>query len=377
MQENIIYKLKTLQSIEPERAWQADRKRKLMEKVSVFGVKNDILLSANDIYAKKPAFDARSFMPNRFAVSFASILMILTGGVFTVGASQSSLPGDTLYSVKKVGEQMALAVASDQDRPKIEIEQAGKRLEELAQISQKASDSDQHQKVAQLVSDFQEKVSSANEHLSQLSEKGGTSEGAQLASVARVVNEQSEKYTDVLQKTTDGLPQTVKEKVADQVADATKTTEQTNLSALMVMVDNPQDQDSGDIAAKVQKTLDKAEVKVNELAATQTPAAQMATTGDDSKGSICSGSATDSSVKGGASAKDINTENVAITEEAKKELEKAKENLKSNNLADTLKNVAAVGEITDKVVTPDTSGLVAPTTTDPTLPKAADIPSKR
>lgn len=352
--EEVIYKLKTLQSIEPDEAWRDSKKRKLMEKISVFGVRNDIFLSSSDIYTKKPAFDFRSFVPNRFAVSFASIALLLTSGVFTVNASQSSLPGDPLYSVKKVTEQVELAMASDQDKPKVEIEQAGKRLEELAQVSQKTSDSNQHEKVQQLVAEFQEKVDSANTHLSALSDQNTSdnTKKAQVAGVAKIVNEQSEKYTDVLQKTTDSLPDTVKEKVADKVADAAKTAEKVNLTALMVMVDNTDDQNKEEVVAKVQQTVAKAEAKVNEIASTTAPADQTPAASGDTKGSICSNDASDSKASTtDGTVKDNSTENVAITQEAMKELEKAKENLKNNNLIDTLKSVAAANDMADTVST--------------------------
>lgn len=362
MQEDIIYKLKTLQSIEPDEAWKMDRKRKLMEKVSVFGVKNDIFLSGRDIYAQKPSFNFRNLLPNRLAVSFTSIAVLLTSGIFTVGASQSSLPGETLYPVKKATEQVALAVASEQDKPKIEIEQAGKRLEELAEISQKTSDTNQHQKVEQLVTDYKDKVESANTHLNQLNEKGKTDGSVKVASVAKVVNEQSEKYTQVLQKTTDSLPETVKEKVATQVADAAKTTEKTNISALMVMVETKQEQNTQEVAAKVQKTVEKAEVKLNVLSAQTATAVvtQAACAATDIKNDT----AAQDSV---CASKDISAGNVVITEEAKTKLEEAKESLKNDNLTDTLKSVSEVTEITAQVApvvvvtTVTTTEIVAPT----------------
>lgn len=364
MQEDIIYKLKTLQSIEPDKAWQNEDKRKLMEKISVFGVKNDIFLSARDIYADKARFSFKSLFPNSFAVSFASIALVLTSGILTVGAAQSSLPGDPLYGVKIATEKVALAIASDQDKPKIEIEQAGKRLEELAQISQKSSDAKQHEKVEQLVAEFKDKVDSANTHLTQLNEKGS---GVQIASVAKVVNEQSEKYTEVLQKTTASLPETVKEKVAVQVADATKTTERTNIASLLVMVETNENQ--AEVAEKVQKTVEKAEVRVNELSvqtatAVATQQSVCALQNASEAETAIAGSET-TTTENTCVSEDISAENVVITEEARKKLEEAKESLKNSNLTDTLKSVSEVTEIAAQVApvtatTATTSTEVAP-----------------
>ncbi|MFA7171607.1 MAG: DUF5667 domain-containing protein [Candidatus Paceibacterota bacterium] len=346
MQEDIIYKLKTLQSIEPEAAWRADKKRKLIEKISVFGVQNDIFLSAGDIYTEKSKFSFASLMPSRLAVSLTSFALILTSGIFTVGASQSSLPGETLYPVKKASEQMKLALTSDQNKPRVEIEQAGKRLEELAEISKKSSDVNQNEKVETLVAEFQAKVDSANTHLGELSEKGKTDSTVKVAGVAKIVNEQSEKYTNVLKTTTEGLPTTVKERVATKVADAAKTTAKTNISALMVMIETQKEEDVEEIAAKVQKTVEEAQAKVSALSA-QTAAAvetQTACSEEDVKNDTA---AADSI----CTSKDTNAGNVVIAEEASRKLEEARENLKNSNLTDTLKSVSEVTEITAQVNT--------------------------
>lgn len=344
MQENIIYKLKALQSIEPEATWQADTKRVLMKKTSVFGVKNDIFLSVGDIYSEKPRFSFASLMPGRLAVSLTSFALILTSGIFTVGASQSSLPGEALYPVKKVSERVKLALTSDQNKPKVEIEQAGRRLEELAEISKKSSDADQNEKFEALVAEFQSKVDSANTHLAELSEKGKTDNSVQVANVAKVVNEQSEKYTDVLHRTTASLPTPVNDQVAVKVADAAKTTTKTNISALMVMVETQEDGNSEEIAAKVQRTVEDAQVRVNELSVQAATAVvtQVACSAEDIRNDT---SVADST----CTSKDTNAGNVVIAEEASKKLEEARENLKNSNLTDTLKIVSEVTEIAAQV----------------------------
>ncbi|MDD3190475.1 MAG: DUF5667 domain-containing protein [Candidatus Pacebacteria bacterium] len=336
MQEDIIYKLKALQSVEPEGKWVAETERKLMRKASVFGVKNDILLSSNDIFARKTKTNIFSFFPNRVAVSFASLAIVFTGGVLTVGASQSSLPGETLYSVKKAGEQVALAVASEQDKPKVEIQQAGKRLEELVQISQKSSDTEQHKKVEQLVTDFEAKVNSANERLVQLSQSGGA-EKTKIVDAAKVVNSQSEKYSEVLEKTNASLPEVVKEKVAEKVESAAKTTQKTNLEALLVIVESSDNQIDEETTAKIQKKVDGIEVKVKALEEKEAAAVVAANCAEGNGQSIVT-----SVINGMAS-----SESATITVEAKVELEKTKESMKNNNLADTLKGVATVEEMTE------------------------------
>lgn len=341
MQEDIIYKLKALQSIEPDELWMAEKKRRLLERFSVYGVKNDIFLSSKDVYSRTAKLDLRHLLPNGMAVSLASLTVLLTGGMVTLGASQSSLPGDSLYMVKRASEQMALAVASDQDKPKVEIEQAGKRLEELAQVSQMSSDAAQHQKVEQLVSEYQRKVTDANDHLARLS--GGSADKTKIADTAKVVTEQSEKYTGVLQTTTSSLPTTIKDKLAVQVADAAKTTEKVNISALMVMVETkgPEDQE---VANKVQATVANMEAKVNEAAAVP------ASPGAES----CSGEA-DGETKIGAAA------TLPASGASSVALDEAKAKLSNNDLMGSLESVATIIEQESQATsTPPVAGEAAP-----------------
>lgn len=363
MREDIIYKLKTLQSIEPEEALKAGRKRKLMEKISVFGVRNDIFLSSSDIYTTKNKFALGSIFSNRLATSLASIAVVFASGIWTVDAAQSSLPGDTLYSVKKAGEEISLAIASEQDKPKVEIALAGKRLEELAEISQKTSDSNQQQKVEMLVEEFNEKVASANERLSQLNEKGKTDDKVKVASAAKIVNEQSEKYSEVLQKTAQNLPDVVKDKVAAKVADAATATEKVNLSSLMVMVESKEPQNTEEIVAKVQKTIEKAEVKVSALSV-QTAASAL------SQFEACetaNSNETETAASEICSAQDKTSESSVMTEEAIRKLEEAKESLKNSNLTDTLKSVSQATEIAAQVV-PDPVAPVVQVVAQPVQP---------
>lgn len=345
MQNDIIRQLKTLRSIEPEAAWKESAKGKLMEKVSVFGAAEGVF-SIREMEIK-PKFDIRALFPSRMAVTFTSMVVVLASGILTVGASQSSLPGDPLYSVKKASEQVKLAVASEQDKPKIEIELAGKRLQELEEISRNGSDSDQHQKVKDLVAEFEAKVNSANTHLTELNEKGKTDTSVKVADVAKVVNEQSEKYSEVLQKTAASLPTAVQEQVKEEVAGATITTQKTNLAALLVIVESPEEQNSEEIAAKVQKTVENAENQLNVIS----EAAPQASTC-----TIVENPETACQVQENAAS------NVGMTEEAKIELEKAKESLKNNNLADTLKSVATVTEIASKVDSTAAASAVITTT---------------
>lgn len=373
MNENIIFKLRALQSVEPEEAWVAENKRNLMERLPAFGVRNDVFLSSAKIFGAKNKFSFNSLMPRHLAVSFTSLFLVLASSIITVGASQSSLPGETLYPVKKVGEQVALAVASEENKPKVEIEQAGKRLEELAQISQKSSDVDQQAKVQQLVAEFENKVSSANERLSQLSDKGKGDSAMKdkVVSAAQVITAQSEKYSEILAKTTESMPDSVKDKVAVSVASATKTTEKTNMGALMVIVETKNDgQLTEDETSKVQKRIEKMEESLN-LMETEMLSEKSCSEIEKNKTVLKGEVAETDGAINCTKDEDLNNKKELIAE-AKKELEEAKNKMNGKDLIGSLNVLASVTERVARFkigdFTKEENGSVAGDSTEGDLP---------
>lgn len=243
---DIISKLNSLKEIEPNENWVASVRERILTNAPI----NDIAMNFH--YQKPSNIDKITYALEtitgkyKYIPSIASMAIILLVGSFiTVTAAKTSLPGDPLYSVKLTNENIILAVTSDDEKPKVEMEIAGKRLEELAEISKKASDSDQQAKVEQLVNNFQEKIVSANDKMTKISQK---SEKKKVAKVAKVINNQSEKYTELLSKTSEGLPNIVKEKVNEKIASALDITEKVNTDSLLILVESNEDIDDKEIS---------------------------------------------------------------------------------------------------------------------------------
>lgn len=233
MSDKLILQLEALKSLQPEAEWVKNDKEKLL-----------CLISASCAYRaeeksrwKRWESAFSNLWPAHLAAVFGALVLILTSGTLTVAASQSSLPGEPLYPVKRASERMALAVASEEEKPKLEIEQAGRRLEEIAELTQKTSDAAQHEKVAELMSEYESQLSSANDRLTKLNQAKAGKDVAKLAATAQVVTTQSDKYTEVLKKTTDTMPEAVKAKVSENVADAKVTSEKVNVEAMKVVAD--------------------------------------------------------------------------------------------------------------------------------------------
>ena len=251
---DIISKLNTLKSVQPSEKLVVEMREEVLSKAPVFcGLEHN--------YNKKSIFDLslNNFFASKLAVSFATVIFVLFGGFSASYASKSSLPGDTLYHVKIASENVVLAVASGDKKAEIEIEQAGKRLEELAEISKKPSDINQGEKLKQLVTSFEEKINKAQDGLTKIEDNG------KKAKIAKVINVQTEKYTEVLAVTKENLTDVVKNDVSERFASATDSNKKVNLDSLAVWIDVMTDEDKDEITAIVKDKVEKeAELKEEE-----------------------------------------------------------------------------------------------------------------
>ncbi len=268
---NLISKLNTLKSIEPEENWVVETRKRVLSEAPVLGWKMTEVRNkrengvADKFFSRRRTDEAlprlyggyTALFSKRLAVSAFALVFLVSGGAFTFEASKSSLPGDSLYIVKIASEDITLAVASKEKRPEIEIDQAGKRLAELAEISKKPSYDDQSKKTEQLLASFERKISNAQNGLIEIENNGVK------AKVAKVINIQTEKYTEVLAETKENLPDTVKDEILlEKFASVTKSNEKVNFESLTIMVetiDENEEEEKEEITAKVKEEINKLE----------------------------------------------------------------------------------------------------------------------
>lgn len=102
-----------------------------------------------------------------------------------VVASQGSVPGDPLYTVKRTGEQIQVAFVSPETRPGLQLDLAGKRLEELSLLSARSSGTDAKAgQTTQLTKEAGESISAAQKELIRLSKETPEKAAAVAAQVA-------------------------------------------------------------------------------------------------------------------------------------------------------------------------------------------------
>ena len=150
-ESDLIQKIRLLKQIRPRKDWALLIKRELFREEPI--LPRERFSSILDIFP-------RLFPNYRFALATLVFLGILISAG-AVNLSQNSLPGDFLYSVKRISEKSQAVFVSKEQRPKAQLELANKRLEELTQIAEK----NQVQKLAPAINEFKASLSQAAKDL--------------------------------------------------------------------------------------------------------------------------------------------------------------------------------------------------------------------
>lgn len=137
-ENELILKLKEFRKIKPREEW-------------VILTRNEILGKKESAFSPFPFF---SFFQHKPAFAMVLSLIILIG---LFGFTQSSLPGDILYSLKRAGEQGQAFLVSDKEEARYDLEIVGKRLDDLTRITQTKS----AKKLATAINELQASVSKA------------------------------------------------------------------------------------------------------------------------------------------------------------------------------------------------------------------------
>ena len=279
-EKDLISQLKKLKAVEPDKDWLMAARSEVLSKTSVFGVaKTGFSISAvratddkitgflNSRDADLSRFSSSPLNSPRFSdysehatghastgsgfrflfslkwlkpamASLMAIMIVFSGSILTVKASQESLPGEPLYGIKRMLEGTQITIASDKDKPVLEAKFVGRRLEEMIRVSEKTSDIEQEEKIKKLAQEVEEGMKKTENHLAALN--GSLKD---VAKAAKTVNIQTEKYADVLVKTNEKLPEPVKKKVEEAINKAAGSTEKVNFKTLGTLADIVESED--------------------------------------------------------------------------------------------------------------------------------------
>ena len=140
---------------------EADLVKKIQELKKIRPRKDWVVLTKTQILGEEPKILFFPFFKPALATVTAFGILF---GIF--GFAQNALPGDTLYSIKKITEKGRAVFVSEKELPKYNLEIANKRLEELNEIVQ----TNQVKKLAPAIGEYQASISQAAKNLTQIKE---------------------------------------------------------------------------------------------------------------------------------------------------------------------------------------------------------------
>ena len=152
-EKTLIGKIEILRQIKPRKNWVIlTKKRILGEEKSAFSLILDSFRVFQNLFFQ-------------YKLALASlVLLFILGGTFAF--AQKSLPGEPLFLVKKITEKTRAVFVSEEEKPRVQLELANKRLEELNQIAQK----NDVKKLAPAIDEFQASVGEVAEKLAKIKE---------------------------------------------------------------------------------------------------------------------------------------------------------------------------------------------------------------
>jgi len=138
-ENELLSQIKGLKNIQPRKEWIASTKNEILKEESV--------LSFGSLF--RPAVAG-------------VVTLCLFGGVFVF--AQNSLPGDSLYTFKKVVEKARVSLLPEKERPSFQLELANEKLESLVVVVQ----SKNIDKVDPIIKEYQATVAEAAKALTKI-----------------------------------------------------------------------------------------------------------------------------------------------------------------------------------------------------------------
>src|SRR3989339_172523 len=250
MSRDLIQKLKQLKhgSAKPRAEWLKSNREILLSQIRNTTVDLGVKQSTyhiNNIWTGLAIFFPKPLVYNvmrPMAVLLIVTMVATSGWITTVDAAYNTLPGDWLYSAKRVAEKTQVTVASvvgaKTTETKLHSEFAKRRASEAKQIV-KGTDPKKNEKVTQVVNDLKQEIKNVNANLEEIKSDGVS------ASVIKDVKQDAEQIKNVLQEVktdllaavaTSSTDSMANDAMAKQVSEAKDMVKDASVKAVEVMV---------------------------------------------------------------------------------------------------------------------------------------------
>ncbi len=225
--KELIKKIKQLEQIQPSAEWLGLTRQKLISGVILSDDPQEQVLKSKFGFFNR----LRGLELQPVALALCLLLIFMGGPWLLVEAAQYSLPGEALYSVKKISEQFQARVASDKTKAQLQVEFAGRRLEELTKISEDSfSPEEKDEKVREVVDNLKDNLAGASVYAAKIDKEK-----------AMAVAEKTEKIKEGLNKTREEASA----ELENDLDEAEKAIEEINNQVLTVLTGQGQETTEG------------------------------------------------------------------------------------------------------------------------------------
>lgn len=188
--KDLIGKIKGLKKVEPSKEWLVSARQDLMKEIG---------------FEEPMGFFGWLRHSESMALAFCLILIFIGGPWLTLKASQLSLPGELLYTVKRAGENVQSVTTLGDKKNQLQGDFACRRLEELARITgNEPFLNETDAKAKKVVVDFKDNLANFSQNIDTISKE---------QAVAVVI--QTKKIKDNLDKAQENAPSDIKEDLAE------------------------------------------------------------------------------------------------------------------------------------------------------------------
>jgi len=180
-EKDLIRQLKMLQAIRPREDW--------------------VVLTKNRVFSQEPETETKfgfvlflPFFRHKLALAPVVSLFIIIG---LFGFAQNTVPGDLLFSVKKMTETAQVGLSSAVEKPGVQLKLANKRLEELNRIAQ----ANEVNNLGPAIEEFQANIAEATRSIVGMNANVTTSDSMVLKEIVdetKKLKENKQKVEDIL-----------------------------------------------------------------------------------------------------------------------------------------------------------------------------------
>lgn len=247
-ESKLINYLKSLRHLEPDQGWFSSNKKDLQE-----------FIKENPVLVKPKSFSYFFFLRNfRFASAIVAVILVLGLGSGAVLASQDTLPGETLFPVKLLTEEVEKFLARDDfSKAEISIKLTNKRLEEVIKLTSSNNPEENQEHINKNLERFKTELKTAEGFLFKLDIKN--KKDKKTLKLALKFGESLTNYQELLEEIEDLFPNQLK-KVIQLAREASGKGEETSFKiALKLKIEIEEEVDGeeeGDADGKEGKKLE-------------------------------------------------------------------------------------------------------------------------